>query len=160
MQWRNLGRCTRIPLLPRGHKCQKTISFRWSHRNHKLYHATRRLQCSDKQDRALTSCSFTSRSAWQGIPATNWSAWKWVTFCRRKCKEGELWDTDIRIASYFLLFLYRFVRAVAYRWVVRWLCGYMGWDNRRPLPACIYHNIRCKFPTNNTRGYTAAQARD
>ncbi|XP_074608758.1 uncharacterized protein LOC141863197 [Acropora palmata] len=53
-----------------------------------------------------------------------------------------------------------FVRAVAYRWVVRWLCGYMGWENRRPLPACIYNNIRCKFLTNNARGYTAAQARD
>ncbi|XP_022789309.1 uncharacterized protein LOC111329013 [Stylophora pistillata] len=53
-----------------------------------------------------------------------------------------------------------FVRAVIYRWAVRWLCGYMGWENRRPHPACVYHNIRCKFQTNNTRGYAAAQARD
>lgn len=69
-------------------------------------------------------------------------------------------DRDIRMAAYVFLLLYRFVRAVAYRWVVRWLCGYMGWENRRPLPACIYNSIRCKFLTNNARGYTAAQARD
>ena len=34
-------------------------------------------------------------------------------------------------------FFFRFVRAVAYRWLVRWICGYLGWDNTRPLPACV-----------------------
>ncbi|XP_065059440.1 uncharacterized protein LOC135692765 isoform X1 [Rhopilema esculentum] len=46
-----------------------------------------------------------------------------------------------------------YLRAVAYRWLIRWFCGYLGWDNRRPLPACIYHNIRTKFQTAATTGY-------
>ncbi|XP_022786246.1 uncharacterized protein LOC111326499 [Stylophora pistillata] len=53
-----------------------------------------------------------------------------------------------------------FIRAVAYRWTTRWLCGYMGWDNRRPLPACVYHNIRTKYHSQNTRGFAAAQDRE
>ncbi|XP_028408213.1 uncharacterized protein LOC114530791 [Dendronephthya gigantea] len=39
-----------------------------------------------------------------------------------------------------------YLRAVAYRWLVRWFYGYLGCDNRRPLPACIYHHIMKKFP--------------
>lgn len=53
-----------------------------------------------------------------------------------------------------------FVRAVAYRWTVRWLCGYMGWENTRPLPACVYHNIRKKYPSHQTRGYATALERE
>ena len=49
-----------------------------------------------------------------------------------------------------LLFI-RFLRAVAYRWLVRWICGYMGWDNTRPLPACVYEDIRQKFNGFSTR---------
>ncbi|XP_068689962.1 uncharacterized protein [Montipora foliosa] len=48
-----------------------------------------------------------------------------------------------------------FIRAAAYRWTVRWLCGYMGWENTRPLPACIYQDLRTRYPTPHTqsRGY-------
>ncbi|KAL9970831.1 hypothetical protein ACROYT_G023278 [Oculina patagonica] len=53
-----------------------------------------------------------------------------------------------------------FVRAVAYRWTVRWLCGYMGWENTRPLPACVYHSIRKKYPSNQSRGYATALERE
>jgi len=53
----------------------------------------------------------------------------------------------------------QFVRAVAYRWLVRWICGYMGWENTRPLPACVYHTIREKFQTDMARGYQSAQQR-
>ncbi|KAK3715355.1 hypothetical protein QZH41_010170, partial [Actinostola sp. cb2023] len=47
-----------------------------------------------------------------------------------------------------------FVRAVAYRWLIRWLCGYMGWENTRPLPACVYHHIRTTYATQQSRGVT------
>ena len=46
-----------------------------------------------------------------------------------------------------LLFPCRFIRTVGYRWIIRWLCGYMGWGNTRPLPACIYQNIRTRYAT-------------
>lgn len=51
----------------------------------------------------------------------------------------------------FSIFLLRFLRAVSYRWLVRWICGYMGWDNTRPLPACVYHNIHWRFQSEQTR---------
>ncbi|XP_022791635.1 uncharacterized protein LOC111330910 [Stylophora pistillata] len=53
-----------------------------------------------------------------------------------------------------------FIRAVAYRWTTRWHCGHMGWDNRRPLPACVYHNIRTKYQSQNTRGFAAAHDKE
>ncbi|CAH3020114.1 unnamed protein product [Porites evermanni] len=53
-----------------------------------------------------------------------------------------------------------FLRAVAYRWLIRWLSGYLGWDNSRPLPACVYHYIRTKFSSHQTRGYVPSQARE
>jgi hypothetical protein len=31
---------------------------------------------------------------------------------------------------------------VAYRWIVRWVFGMLGWENSRPLPACLYNEIR------------------
>ncbi|KAK3727219.1 hypothetical protein QZH41_020353 [Actinostola sp. cb2023] len=46
-----------------------------------------------------------------------------------------------------------FCRAVAYRWLIKWICGYLGWENRRPLPACIYHDMRIKYPGHHTVGY-------
>eukprot|EP00112_Aurelia_sp_Birch-Aquarium-sp1_P021545 Seg5830.2 transcript_id=Seg5830.2/GoldUCD/mRNA.D3Y31 product="hypothetical protein" protein_id=Seg5830.2/GoldUCD/D3Y31 len=52
-----------------------------------------------------------------------------------------------------------YARAVGYRWIARWLFGYMGWDNTRPLPACIYHNLRTRFPTANSTGYKTTQQR-
>ena len=46
-----------------------------------------------------------------------------------------------------LFFSCRFIRTVGYRWIIHWLCGYMGWGNTRPLPACIYQNIRTRYAT-------------
>ena len=55
----------------------------------------------------------------------------------------------------------RFLRAVAYRFIIRWLCGSMGWDNTRPLPACIYHEIRERFSSQGAHaGYLTAESRD
>ncbi|XP_065060192.1 uncharacterized protein LOC135687538 [Rhopilema esculentum] len=53
-----------------------------------------------------------------------------------------------------------YARAVAYRWLVRWIFGPMGWDNTRPLPACIYEEIRSRFPTTSLRGYATTEERD
>ncbi|XP_068723879.1 uncharacterized protein [Montipora capricornis] len=53
-----------------------------------------------------------------------------------------------------------FVRSVAYRWVVRWMFRYMGWDNTRPLPACVYNSLRTKYSSHNVRGYATAQHRE
>ncbi|XP_044176642.1 uncharacterized protein LOC122959384 [Acropora millepora] len=50
-------------------------------------------------------------------------------------------------------------RATAYRFLVRWIFGPLGWNNSRPLPACVYHKIRQKFPTASTRGYSSADQR-
>ena len=52
--------------------------------------------------------------------------------------------------SSFLTFMFteRFIRAVVYRWTTKWLCGYIGWENKQPLPACVYHSIRRKYNTN------------
>ena len=54
----------------------------------------------------------------------------------------------------------RYLRAVAYRWLILWLCGYLGWDHSRPLPACIYHHIRPEFPSVNVSGYIKVQDKD
>ena len=58
----------------------------------------------------------------------------------------------------FFLFL-RFLRAVAYRWLARWLFGEMGWENTRPLAACVYHKIRKRFSSSNSKGYVSGQDR-
>ncbi|KAM7442627.1 hypothetical protein ABFA07_008481 [Porites harrisoni] len=50
-------------------------------------------------------------------------------------------------------------RATAYRFLVRWIFGPLGWNNSRPLPACVYHKIRQKFQTASTRGYSSAERR-
>ncbi|XP_015774327.1 PREDICTED: uncharacterized protein LOC107352513 [Acropora digitifera] len=54
----------------------------------------------------------------------------------------------------------QFLRAVAYRWLVRWMCGYLGWDNTKPLPACVYDDIRKKFQSTQVHGYQAAEQRN
>ena len=53
----------------------------------------------------------------------------------------------------------RFLRAVAYRWLARWLFGEMGWENTRSLSACIYNHIRKTLPTDSTLGYSSGQER-
>lgn len=50
-------------------------------------------------------------------------------------------------------------RATAYRFLVRWIFGPLGWNNTRPLPACIYNRIRQKYQTASTRGYSSAEQR-
>ena len=55
---------------------------------------------------------------------------------------------------------FRLIRAVAYRWVVRCICGYMGWENTRPLPAGVYHLIREKYHTKMGRGYGKFSSRN
>ncbi|XP_028408797.1 uncharacterized protein LOC114531372 [Dendronephthya gigantea] len=55
--------------------------------------------------------------------------------------------------------LNQYLRAVAYRWLIKWMCGLLGWENTRPLPACVYHLIRKKYPTPDTKGYTPAEQR-
>lgn len=57
------------------------------------------------------------------------------------------------------LYNFRYLRAVAYKWLLKWLCGLLGWENTRPLPDCIYHNIRKNFPTANTKGCMSAEQR-
>ena len=55
---------------------------------------------------------------------------------------------------------FRFLRAVAYRWLARWLFCQLGWENTRPLPACVYRTIRESFLTiNETKGYVSGQER-
>jgi hypothetical protein len=49
--------------------------------------------------------------------------------------------------------LCRFVRAVGYRWLAKWLFGYMGWENTRPLPACLYHELRSRYGSTHVQGY-------
>ncbi|XP_063042850.1 uncharacterized protein LOC134437285 [Engraulis encrasicolus] len=49
-----------------------------------------------------------------------------------------------------------YLRAVAYRWVVRWMCGYLGWEHTRPLSACVYHRLRTDYSDGQTRGYKSS----
>ena len=58
-----------------------------------------------------------------------------------------------------LCICYRFLRAVSYRWLAKWLFGRMGWENTRPLSACIYHHIRVTFPTGDAKGYVSGNKR-
>ncbi|KAJ7323712.1 hypothetical protein OS493_020422 [Desmophyllum pertusum] len=51
------------------------------------------------------------------------------------------------------------LRAVGYRWLVRFMCGYLGWDNSRPLSACIYHDMRTRYPATRLHGYATAEER-
>ncbi|XP_068730717.1 uncharacterized protein [Montipora capricornis] len=53
----------------------------------------------------------------------------------------------------------KFLRAVAYRWLARWLFGPLGWENTRPLPSCVYHKIRSSFHTLEATGYVSGQER-
>ena len=56
--------------------------------------------------------------------------------------------------------LSRYLRAVGYRWLARWLFGYMGPEKTRPLPACIYHDLRGRYDTYNTKGYLHSEERN
>jgi hypothetical protein len=78
----------------------------------------------------------------------------------------EQWYTDASKSfsrdfafSQFYCIIYRYLRAVAYRWIIRYIFGYLGWDNTRPLPACVYHDIRKRFSTGWSKGYASALER-
>jgi len=64
--------------------------------------------------------------------------------------------THFLLAIEFVAF-FRHLRAVSYRWVARYIFGCLGWDNREPLPACIYHYLTTKFPTREAHGYAPHQ---
>lgn len=111
--------------------------------------------------------------------ASNWPGWRlgvldiydtcregihtWVSICHGFSLLAFLTKLN-KFLEFFLktatLSPCRYLRAVAYRWLIRWLCGYMGWDNTRPLPACIYHNVRTKFDSHQAVGYATALERD
>ena len=69
-------------------------------------------------------------------------------YTRQKVKNRDH-PTEYEIVSLFS----RFCRAVAYRWLIRWLCGCIGWGNTCPLSACIYHNIRTTFGESGLTGF-------
>lgn len=45
--------------------------------------------------------------------------------------------------------IFRKFRYVAYRQFVRWCWGFLGKNNRTPLPACVMSRIRNAFPAND-----------
>ena len=47
-----------------------------------------------------------------------------------------------------------FYRAVSYRLFISMVFGFMGYDNSRPLPACVYTKIRATFPKDIDTAYT------
>ena len=53
----------------------------------------------------------------------------------------------------------RYVRAVGYRWLAKWLFGCMGWENTRPLPACLSHDLRNRYGSTHVQGYESGQER-
>ena len=57
------------------------------------------------------------------------------------------------------LYSFRYLRAVAYRWLIKWMCGLLGWENTRPLPACVYNFIRKTYASADTTGYIPAEQR-
>ena len=67
---------------------------------------------------------------------------------------------DLYLEREHIFYSSRYLRAVAYRWVIRYIFGYLGWDNARPLPACVYHHIRSKYPTNQFTGFASSADRD
>jgi hypothetical protein len=61
--------------------------------------------------------------------------------------------------DYIVSGCFRFVRAVGYRWMAKWLFGIMGWENTRPLPACLYHVFRTTYGSDHLQGYVAGHER-
>ena len=41
--------------------------------------------------------------------------------------------------------------------IVRWIFGMLGWENSRTLPACLYNEIRKRYPSQTTTGYKSSQ---
>jgi hypothetical protein len=35
--------------------------------------------------------------------------------------------------------------------LVRWIFGMLGWENSIPLPACLYNEIRKRYPSQSNR---------
>ena len=49
--------------------------------------------------------------------------------------------------------IYRFLRAVSYRQLVRLVWGFTGSSRRLPLPSCCYNAIRKAFPNPENQEY-------
>ena len=109
--------------------------------------------------------TFDGRQAWSFLPPSIWCVGKRVSFrilhhlpiiiaeffsVKFSLRSVHLyWDGMVWLLYFVHIIVYgfRFLRTFAYRWIVRWLCGYMGWSNRRPLSACIYLDIRTRYQT-------------
>ena len=58
------------------------------------------------------------------------------------------------------LFVYRFLHAVAYRWLAKWFFGYFGLVNTKGLLTCAYTFLWRKYPTCNARGFATTDERE
>lgn len=120
------------------------------------------LRSTNKPNSSAASWTFTTRQEWETLQKV-WPYRKSVSAWFFNIQYKTIWYilmfSRLYTAHHYHLFPDRFLRAVAYRWLARWLFGEMGWENTRPLCACIYHHIRKTFPTSNTTGYTSGQER-
>lgn len=109
-----------------------------------------------------------SRCSFAGWPSTakqkgqvlQETEWNWM------CREQVwflCWHKRILISTHQWVvtnfYTFRFLRAVSYRWLARWLFGPLGWQNTRPLAACVYHNIRKRYHTADVQGYVSGKER-
>ena len=94
--------------------------------------------------------------------ATNYTALSWNAFYNSWILSVTIYnvskESDKNLIS-FVVHFFQNIRAVAYRWLARWLFGYMGPENTRPLSACIYENIRTRYNTGGATGYSDAAER-
>ena len=60
----------------------------------------------------------------------------------------------IFIPTFFLSFVSRKFRYIAYRQLVRWCWGYLGRKVRVALPSCAVNKIRQRFPADFGTSYT------
>ena len=67
-------------------------------------------------------------------------------------------DTDIRIAFYFFVTI-QICESRCIPMSCKMVVRLHGLGKQKTTSSLYIHIIRCKFLTNNTRGYTAAQAR-
>jgi hypothetical protein len=43
--------------------------------------------------------------------------------------------------------------------MAKWLWEYMGFENTRPLPVCLYNEIRKRYTSAQLQGYVSGQER-
>lgn len=59
----------------------------------------------------------------------------------------------ITLMGHIINLLFRRYRHTAYRQLVYWCWGWLGRNNRVPLPACAVHKIRATFPSDTDTGF-------